>query len=649
MKIVIIGGGIAGLALSHLMIQKGHEIVINERCNEIPLTGNAFMMHEEALTILKNILGPEMKMPGSMIDTFILKRPNDEEVKYTKMEAWQCVKRVDLVKTLLAPLDKNIIKFGRSFSYFIYKNNKAVAAVFENGDVEVGDVFVGADGCNSQVRQLLFGETKFTDVEVKEILGIVRNVEITKQLKGVFTKYQDAEKGISFGCIPISETECVWFNQFDVSLCHDSLDSKAALKNFSSQILKDFPAQVQTILAATDFNESYLWNTKDFDPLSSFHAKNIVLIGDAAHLALPFTSAGTTNALYDAAEMAAVLEDEKDLEKAFTQFYQKRIESIKEHVMLGRKLKKDFLFPSQIGEKDIQIPLIKYGVAVDKRIKTDQHLEIMYFTDPICSTCWSIQPQLRKMKMAYREKIEVRYIMGGLLPSWNDFNRGGIQKPADVYPHWREVAAASGMPIDGSLWLEDNPLHSSYPPSIAFKAAQLQDYDKALVFLRRLNELVFFENKNIADDNIIKKAAFDIGLDAARLLRDMKFTAPELFYNDISLSKQLEINLLPTFAFKVNGEIKEFLSGAQSYETFEAKIKFHYPELSIASQLKSPVEIFKEYPSLTLTEFEFLSDTNNLQSQSIISNLLRIGMIREDRTLIGSVFYSNIKNGRLAA
>ena len=30
------------------------------------------------------------------------------------------------------------------------------------------------------------------------------------------------------------------------------------------------------------------------------------------------------------------------------------------------------------------------------------------------------------------------------------------------------------MPIDGDVWLED-PLNSSYPPSIAFKAAEMQD------------------------------------------------------------------------------------------------------------------------------------------------------------------------------
>jgi hypothetical protein len=36
-------------------------------------------------------------------------------------------------------------------------------------------------------------------------------------------------------------------------------------------------------------------------------------------------------------------------------------------------------------------------------------------------------------------------------------------------------------PLDGDIWIED-PLHSSYPPSIAFKAAQIQSNDKAISF-----------------------------------------------------------------------------------------------------------------------------------------------------------------------
>ena len=101
-------------------------------------------------------------------------------------------------------------------------------------------------------------------------------------------------------------------------------------------------------------------------------------------------------------------------------------------------------------------------------IKSDiKPIKIIYYTDPICSSCWGIEPQLRKLKLEYGNFIEIEYRMGGLLPDWS-YNSGGISKPSDVAHHWDEVSAYYDMPIDGNVWLTD-PLSSSYPASIAFK------------------------------------------------------------------------------------------------------------------------------------------------------------------------------------
>ncbi len=643
MKIVIIGGGVAGMAFSIMMQKKGHDVVVNEKGGSIPLGGNAFMMHEEGMSVLAEILGNESLIPGNLIDTFILKRPDDSESMHTKMEAWQCIKRMDLINALLSVIDKKTIRYNRNFSHFIYDRGKAIAAVFENGEVEIGDIFIGADGCNSQVRQLLFGETNFTKVDVREILGVVKNPELAKKLNGVFTKYQHPEKGISFGCIPFSENEVIWFNQFDVSLTPKPLITKKDFQQFTKEILKDFPAFVHTILDETDFSHSYLWNTKDFDALTTFHSENIVLIGDAAHISLPFTSAGTTNALFDAKQLAFEMEENLDLNKVFISFYNARIESIKDHIDLGRKLKTSFLYPMMNAKNDIEIPLIKTAVKITPEKITDNKLEILYFTDPICSTCWTIQPQLRRLKHNYTDSLKIKYVMGGLLPSWEKFDRGGIQKPSDVVGHWNDVSMESGMPIDSSVWLNE-PLESSYPSSIAFKAAQMQNTDRAIIFLRRMNELVFMESKNISNVEVIKKAALETGLNVPKLLNDIKNNAARLFYEDLEYSKKLGIDTLPTFLFKVNGIDTQFLYGAQTYHTFEETILKHAPHLPKSPPLATPMDVFIGYPSITKHEFKYLTDSNDKIADKLLDDLLRFGMIKKQNTPAGSIFLSNTKN-----
>ncbi len=648
MKIVILGGGIAGLAFSIIMKRKGHEVVINERFDSTPTMGNAFMLHGDGMKILSDILDNEsIKVPGDLINTFILKRPDDREVKYVKMEPWQCMKRVDLVVSLMNVIGEENMRFGRVFTHFIYENGKATAAVFENGDIEYGDMFVGSDGSNSSVRQLIFGETNFTSIEVKEILGIAHHPELCKKYKGVFTKFQSADHGISLGFMPFSETEIIWFNQFDVALVDQSLDHTDDFASFTKKSLASFPSVVNELLNATDFSNTYLWNTKDFDTLPSFHVENIILIGDAAHLAVPFTSAGVTNALYDAELLSFCMEEAtNDLNTAFNKFYNKRSAAVTEHLELGRKLKYDFLNPRAVDEDYIELPLIKMSLVEKPLPLEKKDIEIIYFTDPICSTCWTIQPQLRKLRSTYGNSIDFKYVMAGLLPSWNNYNRGGIKSPSDVVDHWNSESVKSGMPIDSSVWTND-PLTSSYSPSVAFKAAQIQDIDKAILLLRRMNELIFLEGGNIARLDVLKKAAYDVGLDAARLLRDINKKALILFKQDLQLTKDMDIKLLPTFVFKVNNEIKDYLIGAQSYEAFEQMIFKLNPSIVKRDLKLSPIEVFNKYPSLTKKEFKFLTNANEEETDIILKDLVIKGAIKELQTKAGSIWVSNSENNRL--
>ncbi|MBX7129608.1 MAG: DsbA family protein, partial [Flavobacteriales bacterium] len=78
------------------------------------------------------------------------------------------------------------------------------------------------------------------------------------------------------------------------------------------------------------------------------------------------------------------------------------------------------------------------AVATQNTVPASRAITLLYFTDPICSSCWGAEPQLRRLKMEYGEAIDIQYHMGGLLPSWDIYNSGGISKPSDVAGHWDE-------------------------------------------------------------------------------------------------------------------------------------------------------------------------------------------------------------------
>ena len=77
----------------------------------------------------------------------------------------------------------------------------------------------------------------------------------------------------------------------------------------------------------------------------------------------------------------------------------------------------------------------------------------------------------------FGDEVAITYVMAGLARE--------IARPHEHLHAWLDTAAATGMPVDGRLWL-DAPPRSTYPACLAVKAAAEQRLDGP--YLRRLRE-----------------------------------------------------------------------------------------------------------------------------------------------------------------
>ena len=284
-----------------------------------------------------------------------------------------------------------------------------------------------------------------------------------------------------------------------------------------------------------------------------------------------------------------------------------------------------------------EIPTNKISSAESSLIKSDKKpVKIIYYTDPICSSCWGIEPQLRKLKLEYGNNIEVEYRMGGLLPNWS-YNSGGISKPSDVAHHWDEVSVYYDMPIDGNVWLED-ALNSSYPPSIAFKAAQMQDNEKAILFLREIREMVFLQKKNITKWEHLELAGKKVGLDIVKLKTDYEGKAKELFEEDLKLGRELGVRGFPTMFFTDTTGQKEMVYGSKPYSTFESTLLKLFPTATKTSYDKTWNAVFSKYNSLTAKEFSELTGTPRNESEKYLDDLTAKGQLEKLTTKNGAMW-----------
>lgn len=264
-------------------------------------------------------------------------------------------------------------------------------------------------------------------------------------------------------------------------------------------------------------------------------------------------------------------------------------------------------------------------------------VKIIYYTDPICSSCWGIEPQLRKLKLEYGDYFEIDYRMGGLLPDWS-YNSGGISKPSDVAHHWEEASLYYEMPIDGKVWLED-PLDSSYPSCIAMKAAQMQSKEKAVQFMRVLREKLYLEKKNIAKWENIADAAKAVSLDIEKLQTDYEGEAQNLFQEDLVLAKKLGVRGFPTlfFADKNNNQLTVY--GSKPYASYENALLTLFPD---ARKKKIPndntLTLFEIYPTLTPKEYAVIFNISHAEAEIILENLYEKGKLAKKSIQNGSLY-----------
>lgn len=268
--------------------------------------------------------------------------------------------------------------------------------------------------------------------------------------------------------------------------------------------------------------------------------------------------------------------------------------------------------------------------------KVEKPVKVIYFTDPICSSCWGIEPVLRKFVLEYGTVVEIEYRMGGLLPDWT-YNSGGISKPSDVAHHWDEVSVYYDMPIDGDVWLED-PLHSSYPPSIAFKSAEIQSKEKAIVFMRNIREMVFLEKKNITKWEHIEQAVKNAELDLLKFKLDYEGQAKENFDKDLLLAREMGVRGFPTMFFTNKSGQREIVYGSKPYESYERALLKVLPDVKKQKYDNKAESLFKKYNTLTANEYSQLTGIARLEVEKALDELVAIGMLEKFNTKNGAMW-----------
>jgi 2-polyprenyl-6-methoxyphenol hydroxylase-like FAD-dependent oxidoreductase len=363
MKVVIIGGGVAGLSAAIGLEACGFEVVVKERHDAFGDVGLGFVLLPRGLAALESLgVADTFRGAGQSLRELVMKAPSGSVSMRYPLTDCLAIKRSACVASLLGALSRTRVDVGFEFARFSFDDSGAASAVVSTtGVVEEGDLFVAADGAFSRTRALLFPDHELRCSPVKEIVGSTDLLPSrARELAGSLVKTQSGETPLSFGLLPCSAGEIVWYMQFEGERASErELAGVTERKEFVTEMLDGWPEPTAEVLDATDFARAFVWTARDLDPLPALSRDNVVLVGDAGHLTLPFTSQGATSALSDAVTLVDALRRDAtatSLSRCLESYAARRRPSLTRHLEYGRRLERRFLNPAAYRDEKALIP-----------------------------------------------------------------------------------------------------------------------------------------------------------------------------------------------------------------------------------------------------------------------------------------------------
>lgn len=361
-KHIILGGGIAGIACAIQLQKAGFEAKIYEKNIPSSNEGHAFILLSNGLDALKKIgVLEEVLAQSHPIHKFHARTVRTERRIIQSIPNAVGIRRKVLAEILTQQLRKDSIFYNKSFCHFEFTpNGNAKNAHFKDGDVVAGEVFIGADGIWSKTRRTIQPDYQLSPVRIREIVSLVKSPELVQQWSNTFLKTNLETGGLAVGMLPCDQEHLVWFLQFDgqhPALIDLTLEEQ---KNYLLEKTYHWAAPIPQLIAQTDFTKSYTWHTTDMNTLSSFYHKNVVLLGDAAHVFLTLTSQGVSAALEDAICLSDLLLQNRylnNVETSFKQYSYMRKKVVDDFLQSGRELKQQFLSPLSLEER-VNMPLV---------------------------------------------------------------------------------------------------------------------------------------------------------------------------------------------------------------------------------------------------------------------------------------------------
>jgi len=343
-RILIVGGGIAGLTLATALHQHGFTAELIERSPSWHAVGAGIAVQPNGMRILHALgMGAAVAHAGAVIRHWDFCDQQGEVLSETDLEAlWGDVgpfigiERAKLHQALLAAAAAVPSRLGLSVTALTH-NDDCVSVGFSDGSTGMYDLVVGADGIASTVRKLTLSAAPPVSA------GQVAWRSLVPIRPRGLTKLQFLlGDGCFFGLCPVGNGHTYGFGNVTEPRFHDAVEGR--LERLRERFAA-FGGRVQEYLAALETDEQIHCSAIEWVEQDQWYTGRVVLIGDAAHASSPMMGQGGCLAMEDAYVLAEILRSAASVESALDTYVSRRKARVNWVQQASRAVAESFRLP----------------------------------------------------------------------------------------------------------------------------------------------------------------------------------------------------------------------------------------------------------------------------------------------------------------
>lgn len=323
---LIIGGGIAGLALGIGLSQRKLDFLIVEQSDFIAGIGAGIGISSNAIAALEQIdMADTIKAIANPLQSMKLvfqngKQLMDGDPQHIKGydQTNYALHRAHLHHSLVSQLRSNDIMTQQK-CISIQENKDHIIVAFENGNRIICKNLIGADGIYSIVRKHIFPKNKIRYAGYTCWRAVIdfpqENFNYAQETWGINGR---------FGITPLINNQIYWYACINSKEERNPLYTAYTIEDLRNNF-KEYHRNVIDALAITQNKQLIQNDISDLEPLQQYHKNNIVLIGDAAHATTPNLGQGACMGLEDAAVLLQEIDHRSNATLAFESFSKRRV------------------------------------------------------------------------------------------------------------------------------------------------------------------------------------------------------------------------------------------------------------------------------------------------------------------------------------